>query len=116
MVMETNKEEMDKHLKEVAERYPEIRHVYRGLRNKYLYEDDKYIIRPARSAEEIVMEGRLLHHCVGGDTYLNKHNTGKTYILMLRFKAEPDIPYITVEIDAKIQGYCSGTGTRTKTG
>lgn len=101
MVMETNKEEMDKHLKEVAERYPEIRHVYRGLRNKYLYEDDKYIIRPARSAEEIVMEGRLLHHCVGGNTYLAKHNTGKTYILMLRFKAEPDIPYITVEIDAK---------------
>lgn len=101
MVMETNKEEMDKHLKEVAERYPEIRHVYRGLRNKYLYEDDKYIIRPARSAEEIVMEGRLLHHCVGGNTYLNKHNTGKTYILMLRFKEEPDVPYITVEIDAK---------------
>lgn len=101
MVMETNKEEMDKHLKEVAERYPEIRHVYRGLRNKYLYEDDKYIIRPARSAEEIVMEGRLLHHCVGGNTYLVKHNTGKTYILMLRFKEEPDVPYITVEIDAK---------------
>ena len=36
-----------------------------------------------------------------GDTYLGRHNTGKTYILMLRFKAEPDIPYITVEIDAK---------------
>ena len=47
------------------------------------------------------MEGRLLHHCVGGNTYLAKHNTGKTYILMLRFKEEPDIPYITVEIDAK---------------
>lgn len=47
------------------------------------------------------MEGRLLHHCVGGDTYLGRHNTGKTYILMLRFKEEPDIPYITVEIDAK---------------
>lgn len=101
MVMETNKEEMDKHLKEVAERYPEIRHVYRGLRNKYLYEDDRYIIRPAKSAEEIVMEGRMLHHCVGGNTYLDKHNTGKTYILMLRFKGEPDIPYVTVEIDAK---------------
>ena len=101
MVMETNKEQMDKHLKEVAERYPEIRHVYRGLRNKYLYEDDKYIIRPARSAEEIVMEGRLLHHCVGGNMYLGRHNKGETYILMLRFKAEPDIPYITVEIDAK---------------
>ena len=101
MVMETNKEKMDKHLKEVAERYPEIRHVYRGLRNKYFYEDDNYIIRPVRSAEEIVMEGRFLHHCVGGATYLKKHSTGQSYILMLRFKQEPDIPYITVEIDAQ---------------
>lgn len=101
MVMETNKDKADKRLEEAAERYPQIRHLYRGLRNKYYYEDDRYIIRPARSAEEIVMEGRMLHHCVGGDTYLDKHNTEKTYILMLRFKAEPDIPYITIEIDAK---------------
>ncbi|EOS41492.1 hypothetical protein C808_00068 [Lachnospiraceae bacterium M18-1] len=101
MVLETNKEEMDKHLKQAAEKYPEIRSTYRSLRNKYFYEDDSYIIRPARSAEEIVMEGRLLHHCVGGDTYLSKHNTGKTYILMLRHKTEPDVPYITVEIDAR---------------
>ncbi|MEZ3467521.1 MAG: PcfJ domain-containing protein [Schaedlerella sp.] len=101
MVLETNKEEMDKHLKQAAEKYPEIRRAYRGLRNKYFYEDDSYLIRPARSAEEIVMEGRLLHHCVGGDTYLSKHNTGKTYILMLRYKTEPDVPYITVEIDAR---------------
>lgn len=100
MVLETNQEEMDQHLKRAEEQYPEIRRAYRGLRNKYFYEDDSYLIRPARSAEEIVMEGRLLHHCVGGDTYLSKHNTGKTYILMLRYKTEPDIPYITVEIDA----------------
>ncbi len=101
MVIETNKEEQDKHLKEVAEKYPMIRSAYRKLRNKYFYEDDNYIIRPARSAEEIVMEGRLLHHCVGGATYLRRHNTGQSYILMLRFKEEPDIPYITVEIDAQ---------------
>ena len=79
MVLETNKEEMDKHLKQAAEKYPEIRRTYRSLRNKYFYEDDSYLIRPARSAEEIVMEGRMLHHCVGGETYLSKHNTGHTY-------------------------------------
>lgn len=101
MVMETNKEKADKHLREMAERYPNIRNSYRRLRKKYFYEDENYIIRPARSAEEIVMEGRMLHHCVGGASYLNSHNTGKTYILMLRFKKEPDIPYITVEIDAR---------------
>ena len=101
MLMQADKEKEDKHLGEVAEKYPNIRHDYKKLRKKYFYEDDRYIIRPARSAEEIVMEGRLLHHCVGGNTYLAKHNTGKTYILMLRFKEEPDVPYITVEIDAK---------------
>lgn len=101
MVMEANKEKMDKHLREVAEQYPNIRKCYRNLRKKYFYEDENYMIRPARSAEEIVMEGRLLHHCVGGAGYLNSHNTGKTYILMLRYKKEPEIPYITVEVDAK---------------
>lgn len=101
LVMESNKAKMDRHLEEVAERYPEIRKSYKKLRSKYYYEDDRYIIRPARSAEEIVMEGRLLHHCVGGNAYLEKHNTGQTYILMLRFREEPDVPYITVEIDAK---------------
>ena len=45
------------------------------------------------------MEGKILHHCVGGDGYLRKHNEGETYILMLRQKKEPEIPYITIEID-----------------
>lgn len=43
----------------------------------------------------------MLHHCVGGANYLTKHDKEETYILMLRFKEEPDIPYITVEIDSK---------------
>ena len=101
MVTETNKDKMDKHLAEVAVKYPNIRQSYRKLKNQYLYEDETYIIRPAKSAEEIVMEGRVLHHCVGGAGYLGKHNQGVTYILMLRFKAEQEVPYITVEIDSK---------------
>lgn len=100
MIIEINKEKMEKHLQEVAKSYPQIQHIYRRLRKTYFYEDDNYIIRPARSAEEIVMEGRILHHCVGGNNYLTKHNTGKTYILMVRFKKKQDIPYVTVEVDA----------------
>lgn len=101
MVLESNKKEQDKRLEEVKTRFPDIRKQYRKLRNRYFYEDDQFLIRPARSAEEIVQEGQILHHCVGGDTYLGKHNEGKTYILMLRKKAAPEIPYITVEIDGK---------------
>lgn len=101
MVLESNQKEQDKRLEEVKTRFPDIRKQYRKLRNRYFYEDDQFLIRPARSAEEIVKEGQYLHHCVGGNTYLGKHNEGKTYILMLRKKAAPEIPYITVEIDGK---------------
>ena len=100
MVEEVNKEKLDKHLKDVAARFPNIRYSYRKLRNKYYYEDDTYIIRPAKSAEEIVTEGRVLHHCVGGDNYLGKHDRGETYILFLRFKDTPNMQYVTVEIEA----------------
>lgn len=101
MVAETNKEEADKRIAEVNVKFANIKKSYRRLRKQYYYEDDDYIIRPARSAAEIVEEGRILHHCVGGDSYLKKHDNGETYILMLRFKEEPDIPYITIEIDGQ---------------
>lgn len=98
MTFEINKKAGDKRLNEVKAKFPEIRKQYRALRKKYYYEDEEYIIRPAISAEEIVMEGRILHHCVGGDSYLGKHNRGESIILMLRFKDKHTIPYITVEI------------------
>ena len=99
MAEEINKEKQEKRFKEVAEKFPLIRKNYRKLRGRYLYEDEHFIIRPARSAEEIVQEGMILHHCVGGDNYLKKHNEEKSVILMLRFKDQQEIPYITVEID-----------------
>ena len=68
--MESSKKEADKRLNEVKDRYPVIRKQYRKLRNQYFWEDEILLIRPARAAEEIVTEGRILHHCVGGDNYL----------------------------------------------
>lgn len=113
MVVESNKAEADKRLKEVAEKYPNIRKSYRTLRKKYFYEDDNFIIRPARSAEEIVMEGRLLHHCVGGNNYLDKHDRNDSIILMLRFKDKEQVPYITVEIrDEKIMQWYGSHDTK----
>lgn len=99
MVLEMNKDELDERIRDVKIRFGQIQRNYRQLRKKYFYEDDEYVIRPARSAEEIVMEGRLLHHCVGRDGYLRKHNDGRTYILLLRRKTDPESPYITVEIE-----------------
>ena len=101
MVAESSQKEADKRIAEVKTRFSDIRKQYRKLRNRYFWEDENLLIRPARSAEEIVMEGRILHHCVGGDNYLDKHNRGESYILMVRQQSDPELPYITVEIEAK---------------
>lgn len=101
MVHEFNKKEADRRLMEVAVKYPLIKKHYRKLRKRFYYEDESFMIRPARSAEEIVMEGRILHHCVGGDTYLEKHSKETSIILFLRTVKEAEMPYITVEIDTK---------------
>lgn len=98
MVEESSKEEYDRRIQEVNGRYQMIRKGYRRLRRKFCYEDQEFMIRPAKDAGEIVMEGRILHHCVGGDTYLARHDRGQSTILFLRRREEPDIPYITVEI------------------
>jgi len=98
MVLEQNDRSMDERKKQAGEGYPDIRKRYRSLRERYFYEAGGLRIRPARSAEEIVMEGRLLHHCVGGNRYLSRHNRGESIILLLRDAEAPDMPYITVEI------------------
>ncbi len=98
MVAETAEKADETKIMRVNREYTLIRKNYRKLRRKFYYEDEDYLIRPARDAGEIVSEGRILHHCVGGADYLNKHNEGISTILFLRKKENPDVPYITVEI------------------
>lgn len=80
--------------------FKNIRKRFENANKIYTYENGTLIIRPAMSATEILEEGRFLHHCVGGDNYLSKHNSGKDIILFIRKKKAADIPYITVEIMA----------------
>jgi hypothetical protein len=97
MEIEIRKSELRQ--KEMNEKFPEIQKKYKRLKSIYGYESNKFIIRPAKTAGEIVVEGSTLHHCVGSsNTYLEKHSMGKSYILFLRKIEYPDIPYCTVEI------------------
>lgn len=98
MVLEMENARMDARKKEVLAKYPNIKKKYRSLSNRYAATAGGYLIRPAHDAAEIVTEGRILHHCVGGDSYLRSHNNGQSFILFLRKIKEEDIPYITVEI------------------
>lgn len=114
MVEEYSRTEADKRIRETEERFPLIKENYNKLKKRFYFKDKDFVIRPAASAEEIVMEGRILHHCVGGDDYLDRHNRGKNIILFLRAAGEQEVPYITVEIDAEHLRICQWYGAYDK--
>lgn len=93
-----HKEESEK-IKKAAEKYENIEKRFKKAKIIYTFMADGLIIRPARNPGEIIMEGRILHHCVGGDSYLSSHNSGKDIILFLRKEEDPEKPYVTVELD-----------------
>ena len=68
----------------------------KSLARRYTYTDGELLVRPAVNAEEIVREGKLLHHCVGG--YADRHISGATTILFLRRRSTPGKPLCTIEV------------------
>ena len=97
-VIEKDSKAAEERKKEVEKNFGLIRSRFKDADKVYHYESGSYMIRPAMSASEIVDEGRYLHHCVGGDGYLRKHNDKTTIICFLRTKKNPEEPYITVEL------------------
>lgn len=60
---------------------------------------DGLLIRPCANEEELIAEGKDLHHCVA--TYAQRHAEGRTAILFIRREKEPEVPYFTLEFDEK---------------
>lgn len=90
------------------ERLKEYKGIDRKIRKRlpeaarYYWQDKEYMIVPAAECEELIKEGRALHHCVGASSnYMNKMAKGISWILFLRKKEDPDLPYYTLEIDMK---------------
>lgn len=101
MVKEKNARRDELYISKKLKEFPNIAKRYKKLLEKYYYENEGYIIRPAKDAAEIILEGRKLHHCVGSDAYMRKHDEGKTTILFLRKAKRPNTPYYTIEIEGK---------------
>lgn len=99
ITLEIERKKSEQRQKEMNEKYTKIAKDFKQLNSIYGYKTEKFIIRPAKTAGEIVVEGTTLHHCVGSsNVYMENHNNGKRYIMFLRKISEPDIPYCTVEL------------------
>ena len=55
------------------------------------------MIRPCANEDELILEGKLLHHCVA--TYAKRYAESRTAILFIRRISEPDKPFFTLEFD-----------------
>ena len=83
-----------------------------ALLNRFEWEADGLIIRPARTASELRTEGKLLHHCVG--TYARSYSEGKTALFFIRKKEQPDIPYYTLELNESRMNVVQNHGDHNK--
>lgn len=98
MVEERSRRRDEKYINEMMAKYNKIPKKYKNLVTKYGWNNSIFVFRPLMSAEEIIMEGRIQHHCVGGENYLRKHNEGESAIFVMRYKDKPDVPYVTIEV------------------
>jgi hypothetical protein len=60
------------------------------------FEKDGLLIRPAKSENELIKEGKILNHCVGG--YGKTHCSGQS-IFFIRRKSKPNDPYFTLQLN-----------------
>ena len=93
-------ENMLKRAEELQTEYPQTGQILQELKEIYEYADDVYSITVPSGITDILQEGRSLHHCVGkGNIYFDRINRRESYILFLRKAAEPQKPWITLEME-----------------
>lgn len=107
MVMQSDVKKIKEKSMTADEKYTQIPKLIKQLSKVYMYKDEKYQIVIPKSASDIIEEGHVLHHCVGGDNYLRAHNRQTSTILFLRHSKNPDIRFVTIEIkkDHIVQWY-----------
>lgn len=85
--------ERDRQMRLAEEKYEERRV---ELEKKYGFAMDGYLIRVPANKDEVLNEGRILQHCVGG--YADRHMNGTLTILFMREAKKPGGPWLTIEM------------------
>lgn len=76
----------------------------------FSYTDGHFVIRPARSVQELFEEGQALHHCVG--SYAAKYALGETDLFLMRLASDPDTPLCTIEMQGHVLRQARGERNR----
>lgn len=85
---------------------------YEKLQKMYEYTDGEYQIVVPLGIHDIVEEGKVLDHCVGG--YADRHIKGATTILFLRKCEAPNTRLVTVEVRDRDKYICQIHGSKNR--
>ena len=85
---------------EIIMSYPLLPDVFSYVKAKYEYAGETFSVIAPGCVEDVLAEGRNLHHCVAEqDRYLDRIERRESYILFLRRTNEPDVSYYTLEVE-----------------
>lgn len=85
---------------EIREDFPNIEKNLSDVKEKYEYANDKYTVTVPTTIEQILSEGRALHHCVANiDKYWDRIDRNEAYVFFLRKSDRPTQAYYTLEVE-----------------
>ncbi len=92
--------EADREAAALEKKFKKVNKIYGSIREKYSYENDKYVIVIPEGIADIIVEGKTLCHCIATvDRYYERIERNESYLFFLRLKDAPDIPYYTLEVE-----------------
>lgn len=68
-----------------------------ATREKLQAEVDGFVFLLPKKLDDLIAEGKALHHCVGGSGYVRRHKNGETTIIFVRPAEKPTTPFFTME-------------------
>ncbi len=85
---------------EILATYPRVEKNLAHIKNRYEFSDETYTVIVPTRIEEILAEGRALHHCVAEiDRYWDRIERNESYVFFLRKTDNLDKAYYTLEVE-----------------
>lgn len=100
LVRRCQEKDLELQIEEISQQYPHVNSICQALKEKYEYADQDYAVIAPGGVKDIMLEGRLLQHCVGSsERYWDRIERKESFVLFLRKSGEPEKSYYTLEIE-----------------
>ena len=90
-----------------TKKYPAFERTYKKIAAKYVWGNDTYTVCAPKTVADVIYDGMFLSHCVGKEwgkepgwiRYLDRIQSGESFLLFLRHTKKQDEPYYILEVE-----------------